>query len=168
MKASQGSRPAAKRLVALALVSCTLANRFCTAWVAGVAGRASIAIGAGSRWRRATTCELARGGGEDTVSEDAVLTRFKKLQVRVWSEILFVEAVEHRSSILLWLSTKQHVPAEQYDMIHRLSRYLCSLPNCCCCPECAQDAEGLWVLSSHLPSNYLFIRFNHDVHPSGV
>lgn len=70
------------RLAALILVSCTLANRFCTAFVPGVLGRtASEAFGAGSSRRTASTCGL-RGGGEDTaVSEDVVLARFKKLQV---------------------------------------------------------------------------------------
>lgn len=91
MKAFRRAPPAVKRLAALALVSCTLANRVCNAFVPGVllGKTASAAIGAGSSRRTAstTTCGLrGTSSGQDTaVSEDEVLARFKKLQVRVLS-----------------------------------------------------------------------------------
>lgn len=91
MKAFRGAPPAVRQLASLVLVSCTLANRFCSAFVPGVFGRtASAAIGAGSSRQTAsttTTCGLrGTSSGEDTaVSKDVVLARFKKLQVRVFS-----------------------------------------------------------------------------------
>lgn len=91
MKTTRGAVPAARRLASLVLVSCTLARHSCNAFVSFVSPAASsprtadntahAANGVGGCWTTAAAASGLRAGAGDVVGEEAVLAKFKRLQV---------------------------------------------------------------------------------------
>lgn len=91
MKTIRGAVKTAGRLASLLLVSCTLARHSCTAFISPAAvswprtadSTAHAAIGASGCWTTAVAAATAglRAGAGDVLGEEAVLAKFKRLQV---------------------------------------------------------------------------------------